>query len=407
MKILQRWLNPNLLISFALGYILFVSGCTLVSVKFPGDPLPMEELNIRMLTRDFARQFAQSVEVASDQIRREASDPRVQTNALRWKINAVAEVQESAFLALPTVAMIDTWVLCVQMSFFFSEGNGQNVFDRWQSAAIDMADGLKNEIERLARSVASEDAFERYRQFVYEYARLMPIENMSFYRKSVITKWAEFEGKEEEEIMATVGSGPEVLENFVDRMAFYERTVPKRAQWFAELYMIESGMGSRIDQQMASLNSNATDLVRNTQNALVSFSRVEQRLVQLADESPELINDAINRVKDDIVPALSEINAQWLSTIDFLEQFNRQWELTLASISDERTAMIKAFQQERLEVMRQLDELSQNALERSWRHLKTLVTSLAGILVVCLILVIGMPFAMGFITGRATAKKTA
>jgi hypothetical protein len=380
--------------------VLLLSACTLVTVKVPGEPLSRKELNIRVATRDFARHFANSVEETADRIISESPDPAMQSRALRWKLNAVAEVQNTVFQAVPMLALVDTWTFNEQMADFFMDGQGRALFGPWQVSVIDSARALNERIEKLGRSVISEPQFESYKKFVQRTARQMPISSLSFYRESVLSLWAQFEGKNEEELVSTVGTAPEVLEDFINRFAFYEQTVPKRVQWATQLYMLESGAGERIDAQLAALNTTSDALVASTRRAAASFSRVERRLIRLADESPELIDSALARFNTDLAPQMEQLNTSWASTIDLLHQVNQRWETSLQTLGNERQALLEAYQNERALLLQQTDLL----LEKTWKHAKSAITRLSLYAIVVILLLLALPFAMGVLVGRATRR---
>lgn len=382
--------------------ILFFSACTLVNVKLPGDPLPKEELNIRILTRDFAKDFARAVEETADTIIDEAHDPAIEANALRWKLNATAEVQNAVFQPIPSLSLIDTWILCVQMASFFNAGNGQTLFGGWQSSVCETADRLQSSIESLGRSAIPEEKFLRYQQFVEASAKAMPVTSLSFYRESILSQWARHEGKDEQELMKTVGTAPEVLEDFINQLSFYELTVPKRLQWSTELYMLESGMGDRIDSQMAALNASSSVLVASAQQAVTSFTRIERRMIELADESPELLDTALMRMSTDIAPVMEKLNTNWGSTIELMDQINLQWDATLDVLSTERQALVDDLQKERSEVVLEVDRL----IERSLVHLKRAVTQWIIFVSIFAVLILSISFFMGYLVGKACLKKT-
>jgi hypothetical protein len=381
--------------------VLILSACTLFTVKIPGEPLSIADLNTRVLTRDFGKRFAQSVQETSDRIIGEAAgDQLVQTRALRWKLNAVAEVQSTVFQPIPMLALIDTWTFSAQMSRFFEDGGGRELFGPWQGLAAETAQHLEKEIERVGRSIIPASKFERYRKFVEESAAAMPIANLSFYRESLLSMWARFEGKNEAELMATVGTAPEVVEDFINRFEFYEKTVFKQASWAVQLYMLDSGLGEQIDKRMTSLDAASRALVASSRQATDSLQRVERRLMNLADKSPEFIDTTLTRLSADLESVAGELNTSWASTITLLDQINQQWQTTLVALSSERQAVLDAYQEERSVLMQELDR----KIDRSWDHLKTSLSRIGIYAIVFLVLMLGMPFAMGFIAGRATRK---
>ncbi|GAK86544.1 methyl-accepting chemotaxis protein [Vibrio ponticus] len=86
---------------FAVVIALSLSGCSLLAVKIDSQttPLTQQELNMRILTREYAQQFFAQVEQAADVLhdQYDARDQVHQSYVLLWKINA-----EEAYSQLPT-----------------------------------------------------------------------------------------------------------------------------------------------------------------------------------------------------------------------------------------------------------------------------------------------------------------
>ena len=391
-----------LFIATILSSIFLFSACSLVTVKFPGEPLPTEELNIRIATRDFAKHFTKSVEETAETIIVEAQDPTIEANALRWKLNATAEVQNAVFQPIPSVALIDTWSLCIQMASFFNAGNGRTLFGDWQPSVNQTANRLLNSIESLVQSTVPKEKFVRYQQFVTSSARAMPITSLSFFRESMLSQWAQFEGKNEKELMKTVGTTPEVLEDFISKFAFYEITIPKRVQWSTRLYMLESGMAARIDRQMAALNASSKALVTSTQQAATSFTRIEHKMTELADESPDLIDTAMARISTNLAPAMEKLNINWGATIELMDKINLRWDATLGVLSAERQALVEDLQKERSAIALEADRM----IERSLMNLKRTITQWIIFGGIFAFLILGLSFTMGFLVGKTYRQQT-
>ena len=153
-------------------------------------------------------------------------------------------------------------------------------------------------------------------------------------------------------------------------------------------------MGERIERQMEALNAHTTRMVN-------SLARVENRLVELADQSPELIGTAYERLNADLTPMIDQLNARWASSLVLMDQFNRRWDRSLDVLAGEREALVGSLQQERSAIMAQLDA----AIERGWRHLKVTTGGLAVFVIIMTLIVLGLPFTMGVMVGRVMTKK--
>ena len=77
------------------------NSCSLITLETDVDPLPVNELNARIMTHEFAKNLIKDIDEAADSIIVMSTDPQVQINALRWKINAVATCRNAAFQTDP------------------------------------------------------------------------------------------------------------------------------------------------------------------------------------------------------------------------------------------------------------------------------------------------------------------
>ena len=94
---------------------LLLSGCTLVDIDLPSDPLTPTQINTRLATHEFCAHFTGVVMAAGDSIIHTATDPAVQISALRWKVHAVSACRGAVLQTSPSGALVDTWVFCAQM----------------------------------------------------------------------------------------------------------------------------------------------------------------------------------------------------------------------------------------------------------------------------------------------------
>jgi hypothetical protein len=146
-----------------------LSGCSLVTLEGAAEPLTTKEVNLRIMTHEFADHFATSVESTADTISDNAFDFEIRLNAIRWKIYATGGIQDAAFHTTPLGAMVDTWAFCVQMFRYFEEGDGRNIFGENQSLAIHTSQNLLGEFQQLVKSFTTQREYEKYEKFVSDY----------------------------------------------------------------------------------------------------------------------------------------------------------------------------------------------------------------------------------------------
>ena len=121
------------------------TGCSLIKIETPNEPIPTNEINVRLSTNAFAVRFAETVEFAADTILAQTTDLEIQLNALRWKINAFRAVRQASFHQAPVEALVDTWVLTTQMANFFQSGLGHDMFGTWQGLVVAQCDELQSD----------------------------------------------------------------------------------------------------------------------------------------------------------------------------------------------------------------------------------------------------------------------
>ncbi|OEB48895.1 chemotaxis protein [Vibrio parahaemolyticus] len=175
-----------------------LSGCSLLEVKIDSQTVPLtkQELNMRILTREYALQFFAQVEQAAD-VLQEQYDPNDKVNqsyVLLWKINAEEGLQAAAYQVSPMAALIDTWVFTHQMNQFYATGAGRDIF------ATDEANQIS-----------------------------------------------------EEDAVTTLGTMPEALGDVSDRLSLVSEQTPKIMTWKAQLLALNSS--ASIEKVNAALNS--------------------------------------------------------------------------------------------------------------------------------------------------------
>ncbi len=135
--------------------VLSLSGCSLLEVKIDSQTVPLtkQELNMRIMTREYAQQFFAQVEQAADvlQDNYEPNDKVNQSYILLWKINAEEGLQAAAYQVSPMAALIDTWVFTHQMDQFFSVGAGKDLFTTGEAQQVSAH--LAKEVDKLAQSL--------------------------------------------------------------------------------------------------------------------------------------------------------------------------------------------------------------------------------------------------------------
>ena len=358
-----------------------VAGCSLISLKSPERPLSSRDLNARILTREFSYHFIGVVVQCADDIAASDSDPEVLANALRWKIGAAAESQRAATRLAPMMALLDTWALASQMQQFLSQGRaGGALFGSRQEAALTVASELDEAAQDLARRLIAPGEFGQYQQFVETYTREHPLGNLEFVRASVVELWSQKNGAGARLVDST-GTIPEAMEDVSDRMKIASDALTLQTIWRTELALRESGY-SRNDIRAA-------------------LKGLDERLAKVsaaAEGAPQLVHQAVADVRQSVTDLLHRVDS---STASLLETLRTERAALSADVRTEREAVVIAADAERQAIARDAARIADQVVKSSGEQARYLARELLLLLIVLAVVVLGLPFAAGYLVGRA------
>ncbi|MGS0690692.1 chemotaxis protein [Shewanella sp. 30m-9] len=360
---------------------LLTSACSLLEIKLESgiEPLPKDQLNMRVFSRDFSTVFYSQVESAADLIERNTDSIAIKSNTLMWKINAEQNLQHTIFQASPTAAMIDTWVFTEQMAQFFETGAGKNLFAEQQPVAVETSIKLRDQFERTIKNLGGAN-FKKNQEFVKQYAASHPIKDMAFARESAFTEWLEFHKISEFDAVTTFGTVPEVMSDISDRMAMIAEQMPKILGWKAELYALHS-------------NINADEI----QRTLTNISDTSAKFQQLMAQSPEMMQSLAVDMRKELTPLLDQLSA---STDDKLKQLSVERQALEVMVKNERIALEAMVARERAAAAIDLEQISQNAVEVVFQELAKTLKSLILYFVLFLLVVFFAPLGLGVWLGK-------
>ncbi|MCJ8302954.1 chemotaxis protein [Shewanella sp.] len=372
---------------------LLTTACSLLEVKLESGvvPLPQEQLNMRVFSRDFSSTFYSRVEQTADQIAAlESNDEQaiyLKSNALMWKINAEQALQRTIFQASPVAAMVDTWAFTAQMSEFYDTGAGKALFGEQQAQVIETSRALEAQFEKTVKGFVSQSDFNNNRDFIKQYVLDNPLTDITFSRKSAFNDWLIFREINEFEAVTTFGSVPEVMSDISDRMAMISEQMPKILGWKAELYALHS-------------NINAEEI----QATLVSISETSARFRELMAQSPEMMQSLAVDMRRELSPLLQQLSD---STDDKLKQLSVERQALELMVKNERLALEEMVARERIAAAANLDEISKHTVEVVFQELTKTLKSLILYFVLFLLVVFFAPLGLGVWLGRRMGNKKA
>ncbi len=373
-------LRPAGAVGVLLVLLFCLQGCSLFSLESPAKPLPRRDLNARMLTRDYAQRFSESVALAADDIAARSADPDIQLKTLQWKSNATTANRRAATQIAPMISLLDTWAFSAQMREFLGTGAGSTLFGDQQSIARNAADTLETDIQRLAASLAAKDEYASYAQFVDGYVRDHPLTGLDFARASVLDLWVSQTGQQAT-LLSTLGTAPEAMSDMAERMRLYGDQLPEQALWQAQLAVRESGY--------------------RKEDLSDAMQRIDGRLAQiasLAETSPEQIRGLVAEVRTDLLEVADRFDRSW---INLLQALRAERVAFTADFRNERAEMTSSLSAQRAALMQDADHTLVQLTEAAWGHLRTLMRELALWAILALVIVLGLPFVAGYYVGRA------
>jgi hypothetical protein len=363
---------------------LLLGSCSLVSIKTPDKPLSTRDLNTRILTRQFAADYLIAVRQCADQIAAQDEDPEVQRNALRWKI-AVSEQSQSAAMQLaPAMALLDTWSVAAGMQQFFAPGGaGESLFGSQQGRVTALTEHWNTAAAALAQQLLAPKDYQHYQQFVRDYLDQYPLKSLEDARPSVVRLWVERTGVGTP-LLESTGTIPQALADTSDRLQMMATTLPAQTGWQGELALEKAGFSGPEMRE--------------------ALKRLDERLAHLtevAQNSPQLVREAVSEVRVSLLEVIDRLDASSAATLQTLR--TERLELS-ATISSERAAVLAAADEQRKAITHDVADISHQLLTTAGTEARRLAWILGFVGFVLALLLFGLPFAAGYLVGRARAR---
>ena len=373
--------------------LLLATGCKLVELKMPGEPLAKQDFALRGHTREFAKLLSATVEHAADFIASQTADPAIRTHCVQWKIGAVSAVRSATMRSAPKLALLDAWAFCRQMNVFLDQGEGGRLFGPFQSVALTNSQALEQRLAHTARTLLSGAEYSRMESFLVQYAAQFPLRTLAFDREPVGPLWEDLEGKPSP--TAPAGTGSEALSDVADRLQMLGEQLPAEVRWRLGLE------GDALEAGWA-----------RTEATLNRLDAALKQVGEAAAASPAAITNAVLEMRTAFLPAIADFEAQWTNTTHVL-QTERQ--ALTATFATERAAVLKELDQQRAAVMKEVDQqraalmqetrvMLDDMTERSLTHAHKIIRDVLFYLVLLVGMVLGLPFLFGILLGRAWGR---
>ncbi|EMK3508910.1 chemotaxis protein [Vibrio parahaemolyticus] len=365
-----------------------LSGCSLLEVKIDSQTVPLtkQELNMRILTREYALQFFAQVEQAAD-VLQEQYDPNDKVNqsyVLLWKINAEEGLQAAAYQVSPMAALIDTWVFTHQMNQFYATGAGRDIFATDEAKQVSAH--LANEVDQLAQSLLKKEVYDKTKLFVADFVRQYPFADLSMIRTPAYRAWLEVNQISEEDAVTTLGTMPEALGDVSDRLSLVSEQTPKIMTWKAQLLALNSS--ASIEKVNAALNS-----LQVTADSMRDF----------IDNNPEYMRYLAEQMAVELQPLVEDIDQK---TEARLSQLGEERQALEDMVARERQEIALIITHEREKFAQDMDRVSQEVVNLAMTKLIELVKSTIVYFILFIAAIFFAPLGLGYVLGKRAAVKT-
>ncbi|EPW6428977.1 chemotaxis protein [Vibrio parahaemolyticus] len=365
-----------------------LSGCSLLEVKIDSQTVPLtkQELNMRILTREYALQFFAQVEQAAD-VLQEQYDPNDKVNqsyVLLWKINAEEGLQAAAYQVSPMAALIDTWVFTHQMNQFYATGAGRDIFATDEAKQVSAH--LANEVDQLAQSLLKKEVYDKTKLFVADFVKQYPFADLSMIRTPAYRAWLEANQISEEDAVTTLGTMPEALGDVSDRLSLVSEQTPKIMTWKAQLLALNSS--ASIEKVNAALNS-----LQVTADSMRDF----------IDNNPEYMRYLAEQMAVELQPLVDDIDQK---TQERLSQLGEQRQALEEMVARERQEIALIITHEREKFAQDMDRVSQEVVNLAMTKLIELVKSTIVYFILFIAAIFFAPLGLGYVLGKRAAVKT-
>ena len=228
--------------------LLFLSSCSLVKIESEQKPLDIRELNIRLLTQNFARTAMNRIEFAADKISNlDQNTKKVQLNTIKWKIQTSEEIGKISFQSEPQVALMDTWAYFLEVKKYLEMPELENIFGRHSSIALEAVNENINDIDKIALNVLPKKEYSQIKYFVMQYAENSPLYlQKKFKHHSIRESYLKYKKIADSTAVQTVGTLSEVIADASNRFGYYSDASGKRFNWKTEMILKEKGLDSIV-----------------------------------------------------------------------------------------------------------------------------------------------------------------
>ena len=213
----------------------------------------------------------------------------------------------------------------------------------------------------------------QYGSFIVDYVATHPIVDLTFAREPSTPAFLDYLDVPDSARVQAVGTLPQVVHNYGSQMSIWSDQWPRQARWRTELLVMERD----LDQ---------VDLRRH----IDSLTAYADRIATIMESSPQLARE----ITDELVAGLDP----------FLLAAERERIAIMQGFDEQRIALTATIQQEREIILASVDVTAVRVADVAMTRVREGLTAYLFWLSIIMAIVLGLPFAFGYITGRAVGR---
>jgi hypothetical protein len=377
----------KIVVVYLMAFFVFAfNSCTLLKIESSDKPLSTSDINTRFLVQSFARDALNSNELAADSIINLAKDQKqLQLQAIRWKLHIVAQLSKLSFQPIARVALTDTWAYMLKIQNFLSTVSDNPYFGEFQHIALITAETNVKSIEEIAGKVLNIKDFPRYKEFVEIFAFENPLQpDQDLYNEPIRGAYLAFKGIPDSSAMQTLGTLSQVVDEASNKFSFSSDILGKKLNWQVDLILKEQGLDSiPLETRLAILEHELN------------------RLADVAVNSPEILSQAMLDFKQKVQPLFEGLNTEIASAVLSL---SRDREALDQMVLRERLTLDTLIKREREALTKEAKVIADTGIKNFLAEMNKLITTILFFLAIVLVIILGLPFYLGYITGKRSGK---
>lgn len=394
----NKWRQLKLSVCLLLS-ISFLNACSLIEIDSQTVPLTEQELNMRVLNREYAQKMFSQIERSGRDLENQLDpdDNTANSYVLLWKIHASEGIKKTTYQVSPIGALIDTWVFTNQMQTYFArlaKGDpalSQDIPPQLIKEGLKVSNDFSAQISQLARELLTPERYLTTSAFVEKFVKEHPFEDLSFILTPAYKAWLDSENIEEKSALKSIGTLPEALGDMSDRLSLTSDMSPKLLTWKAQLIARNSSLTRKqLSQTLDNINATASSMQ------------------EFVNNNPEYMRSMMATIREELGPVMDDFDQRVDTKLDKLAE-QRQGLNDL--VERERIALADLIERERNSVglmindqrellMQDVHTLTDSMVQKVISELGKVLENVLIYLIIFMLLTFFVPFGLGFVLGK-------